>query len=230
MKPSSCGRPVKRPFVCRGGARSCVRVRLTEYPVKLSKVFGSSCCDQLQRQQTLGKGKPCDWQLLRKTKMLEGRAPFWQEHHTAQELQAGQHWSFYCVGDDWTVSVNSDRQLLSFLCFKEMLDKCYRLGERLHRGHCLVRLFIILEKTKTTLPHTLQFPPLLSLACNKTSHIRRLQRVSRSESLLIDSTCLFGLVAALSKQQRSNKHMVCQNINWFWLLALSLTRITTLDE
>lgn len=111
-----------------------------------------------------------------------------------------------------------------------MLDKCYRLGERLHRGHCLVRLFIILEKTKTTLPHTLQFPPLLSLACNKTSHIRRLQRVSRSESLLIDSACLFGLVAALSKQQRSNKHMVCQNINWFWLLVLSLTRITTLDE
>lgn len=76
MKSSSCSGPVKRPFVCWGGGRSCVRVRLTEYPVKLSEVFGSSRCDQLQRQQTLGNGKRGDWQVLSKTKRPGGRAPF----------------------------------------------------------------------------------------------------------------------------------------------------------
>lgn len=162
MKSSSCGGPVKRPFVCWGGGRSCVGVRLTEYPVKLSEVFGSSRCDQLQRQQTLGKGKRGDWQVLRKTKTPGGRAPFWWERCAEQKLKANQHWSFYCAGDDWTGNVNSGRQLPRCWCFTEMLNKYYRLGEWSHRGDCLVSLSIILKKTnqnKKTHPHTFLFFP-----------------------------------------------------------------------
>lgn len=100
--------------------------------------------------------------------MLEGQAPFWQERCPAQELHAGQHWSFYCVGDDWTANVNSERQLLRFGCFKEMLNKRYRRGERLHRGHCLVRLFIISKKTKQkSHPHKHLPIPTLPKPCTQ---------------------------------------------------------------
>lgn len=197
MKSLSCGGPVKRPFVCWGGGRSCVRVRLTEYPVKLSEVFGSSRCDQLQRQQTLGKGKRCDWQVLRKTKTLGGRAPFRQECRAVQKLKASQHWSFYCVGDDWTGNVNSGRPLLRCWCFREMLNKYYRLSERPHRGDCLLSLSVTPRKQnkKPTQTHSYFYP---SLICKKTSYMRKLfQRVSRSKSLLIDSTYTCGLDAAL---------------------------------
>lgn len=152
MKSWSCGGPVKRPFVCRGGGRSRVRVRLTEFPVKLSEVFGSSRCDQLQRQQTLRKGERGDWQVLRKTKTPGGRAAFRRERRAALELKARQHWSFYCAGDDWTRNVNSGRQLLRCWCFREMLNKYYRLGEWPHRGDCLVCLSVIL-KTKNPPTH-----------------------------------------------------------------------------
>lgn len=211
MKSLSCGGLVKRPFVCWGGGRSCVRVRLTEYPIKLSEVFGNSRCDQLQRQQTLGKGKEGDWQVLRKTKTWGGRAPFWQERCAAQKLKASQHWSFYCVGDDWTGNINPGRQLLRCWCFREMLNKYYRLSEWPHRGDCLVSLSIILKNQNKTPTHTPSyFSP--SLACKKTSYIRKLfQRVSRSESLLIDCTYTFGLVTALREQWKI-RHMVRQNI------------------
>lgn len=96
MKSRSCGGPVKRPFVRRGGGRARVRVRLTELPVKPSEVFGSSRCDQLQRQQTLRKGERGDWQLLRETKTPGGRAAFGRE----RELKTRQHCSFYCAGHD----------------------------------------------------------------------------------------------------------------------------------
>lgn len=145
MKSWGCGGLVKRPFVRQGGGGSCAGVRLTESPVRLSQAFGSSCWDQLQRQQTLGKGKRGDWQVWRKTKAPGPRAPFWQERCAEQDLKRSQHWGFYCGGDDWTGNVNSGRQLLRCWCFREMLSKYYRPSEWPHRGDSLVSLSIMLK-------------------------------------------------------------------------------------
>ena len=202
MKSSSCGGPVKRSFVCWGGGRSCVRVNRTEYPVKLSELFGSSRCDQLQRQQTLGKGKWVDWQVLSKTKTLGGRAPFWQERCAVQKLKASQHWSFYCVGDDWTGNVNSGRQLLRCWCFRGMLNKHHRLSEWPHRRDCLVSLLHNAKKTpnkKTT--HT---PCYFSSKSYMQNDKLYQKAVSKGLQVWITSHWQhlkgFGLVAALREQ------------------------------
>lgn len=175
MKSSSCGGPVKRPFVCRGGGRSCVGVRLTEYPVKLSEVFGSSRCDQLQRQQTLGKGKRGDWQVLRKTKTPGGRAPFWWERCAEQKLKASQHWSFYCAGDDWTGNVNSGRQLPRCWCFTEMLNKYYRLPQGRLSGESL-------NNTKKTKPKQ----------NNPPTHLPIFPQVLHAKRQVISDSCFKG--------------------------------------
>lgn len=188
MKSRGCGGLVKRLFVRQGGAGSSAGLGLTESPVRLSQALGSSRWDQLQRQQTLGKGKGGDWQLGRKTKAPGPRAPFWGERCAEQDSKGSQHWGFYCVGDDWTGNVNSGRQLLRCWCFREMLSKYYRPGEWPHRGDCMVSLSIMLNKQNRKPTHTLPYLPL-SLACKEPRGIRRFfQRVSRSKSLLTDST------------------------------------------
>lgn len=187
MKSRCCGGPVKRPFVRQGGGGSCVGFRLTESPVRLSQAFGSSRWDQLQRQQTLGKGKRGDWQVWRKTKAQDQGLPLTGALCRAG-LKRSQHWGFYCVGDDWTANVNSGRQLLRCWCFREMLSKYYRLGEwppqgRLS-GESLHNAKITKQKTH---PHAFLFASKSRM--QKPRDVRRLfQGVSRTKPLLADST------------------------------------------
>lgn len=90
---------MKSLFVLWLGARFHAWVRLTESLVRLTEAFGSSRCDHLQRQQTLGKGKRHDWQVLRKTEMLGGRAPIQacRVYGVRGRSQRGKHWDFHCI-------------------------------------------------------------------------------------------------------------------------------------